>query len=109
MIFGVNEGYYKGLELVGVGFKATLIKKNILELNIGYSHNIMFIIPDCLNISLTIEKGKNTIINLYSIYKDILGNIAYKIRSLRKPDVYKGKGIKYLNEKLYKKIGKSNK
>lgn len=106
MIVGVKNGFVKKLELVGIGYRATN-NGNILELNLGYSHNIIIKTPNEINIETKNEKGKNTIIILKSFDKQLLGIIASKIRSLRKPEPYKGKGIRYLNEILRRKTGKS--
>ncbi|WOX79282.1 50S ribosomal protein L6 [Candidatus Shikimatogenerans bostrichidophilus] len=106
MIKGVNEGYNKKLELVGVGYKA-IGKGQILNLNVGYSHKI--VIKFCKEINITTEnvKGENIIINIFCINKQLLGIVASKIRSLKKPEPYKGKGIRYINEKIIIKKGKS--
>ena len=106
MVHGVTEGYTKKLELVGVGYKASN-QGNLLDLSLGYSHNIIFEIPKELKISTAQEKGKNPIITLESIDKQLLGQVAAKIRSLRKPEPYKGKGVKFEGEVLRRKAGKS--
>ena len=106
MVQGVTEGYVKKLELVGVGYKATN-QGNLLDLSLGYSHNIVFEIPKELKVATAQEKGKNPIITLESIDKQLLGQVAAKIRSLRKPDPYKGKGVKFEGEVLRRKAGKS--
>ena len=106
MIKGVTEGYQKKLELVGVGFKASN-QGNVLDLSIGFSHNIIFEIPKEVKIVTAQEKGKNPNITLDGIDKQLLGQIAAKIRSLRKPEPYKGKGIRYENEVVRKKAGKA--
>ena len=106
MVQGVTEGYVKKLELVGVGYKASN-QGNLLDLSLGYSHNIIFEIPKELKISTAQEKGKNPIITLESIDKQLLGQVAAKIRSLRKPEPYKGKGVKFEGEVLRRKAGKS--
>ncbi|BDT61493.1 MAG: hypothetical protein RDO_0210 [Flavobacteriales endosymbiont of Rhyzopertha dominica] len=108
MINGVKKGYNKQLELVGVGYKANVSENgHILQLNIGYSHQI--IIELCKEVFVKLEniKGENIIINLFCINKQLLGIVASKIRSLKKPDPYKGKGIRYKNEKIILKKGKS--
>jgi large subunit ribosomal protein L6 len=94
------------MELVGVGYKASN-QGNILDLSLGYSHNILFEIPKELNINTVQEKGKNPIISLESIDKQLLGQVCAKIRSLRKPEPYKGKGVKFVGEVLRRKAGKS--
>jgi large subunit ribosomal protein L6 len=106
MVHGVTEGYTKKLELVGVGFKASN-QGNLLDLSLGYSHNIVFEIPKELKVGTAQEKGKNPIITLQSIDKQLLGQVAAKIRSLRKPEPYKGKGVKFEGEVLRRKAGKS--
>ncbi len=106
MVHGVTEGYTKKLELVGVGYKASN-QGNLLDLSLGYSHNIIFEVPKELKISTAQEKGKNPIITLESIDKQLLGQVAAKIRSLRKPEPYKGKGVKFEGEVLRRKAGKS--
>lgn len=106
MVQGVTEGYVKKLELVGVGFKASN-QGNLLDLSLGYSHNIVFEIPKELKVGTAQEKGKNPIITLESIDKQLLGQVAAKIRSLRKPEPYKGKGVKFEGEVLRRKAGKS--
>ena len=106
MVKGVTEGYAKKLELVGVGFKASN-QGNLLDLSLGYSHNIVFEIPKELKVSTAQEKGQNPIITLESIDKQLLGQVAAKIRSLRKPEPYKGKGVKFAGEVLRRKAGKA--
>jgi len=106
MVHGVTEGYTKKLELVGVGYKASN-QGNLLDLSLGYSHNIVFEIPKELKVSTGQEKGKNPIITLESTDKQLLGQVAAKIRSLRKPEPYKGKGVKFEGEVLRRKAGKS--
>ena len=106
MVKGVTEGFKKEMELVGVGYKAAN-QGNILDLSLGYSHNILFEIPKELKIATAQEKGKNPIITLESIDKQLLGQVCAKIRSLRKPEPYKGKGVKFVGEVLRRKAGKS--
>jgi len=106
MVKGVTEGYTKQLELVGVGYKAAN-QGNILDLSLGYSHNILFEIPKELKVTTAQEKGKNPMITLESIDKQLLGQVCAKIRSLRKPEPYKGKGVKFAGEILRRKAGKS--
>jgi len=106
MVKGVTEGYSKKLELVGVGFKATN-QGNLLDLSLGYSHNIVFEIPKELKVTTAQEKGQNPMITLESIDKQLLGQVAAKIRSLRKPEPYKGKGVKFAGEVLRRKAGKA--
>ena len=106
MIKGVSEGFTTVQELVGVGYKATG-NGQILELALGYSHNIMLELPDDIKVETTAVKGKNNTIILKSIDKQLLGQVAAKIRSLRKPEPYKGKGIRFMGEEIKKKAGKS--
>lgn len=106
MVKGVTEGYVKKMELVGVGYKAT-VQGNLLDLALGYSHNIVVEIPKELTVATIQEKGKNPIITLESIDKQLLGQVCAKIRSLRKPEPYKGKGVKFVGEVLRRKAGKS--
>ncbi len=107
LVKGVTEGYKKDLELVGVGFKATN-QGNILDLSLGYSHNIIFEVPKELKVATATEKGKNPTISLEGIDKQLLGQVAAKLRGLRKPEPYKGKGVKYSCEILRRKAGKAS-
>ncbi len=106
MVKGVSDGYKLEQELVGVGYRAAN-KGQYLELTLGYSHNIAFELPKEIKVSTTAEKGKNPTIILESADKQLLGAVAAKIRSLRKPEPYKGKGIKFTNEILRRKAGKA--
>lgn len=106
MVKGVTEGYKKELELVGVGFKAANTG-NLLDLALGYSHNIVIEIPKELKVSTVTEKGQNPKIMLEGIDKQLIGQVAAKLRSLRKPEPYKGKGVKYAGEVLRRKAGKA--
>lgn len=106
MVQGVTEGFKKQLELVGVGYKASH-QGNLLDLALGYSHNIVFEIPKELKVATAQEKGKNPIITLETNDKQLLGAVCAKIRSLRKPEPYKGKGVKFVGEVLRRKAGKS--
>jgi large subunit ribosomal protein L6 len=106
MVKGVNEGYKTEQELVGVGFRAAN-KGQLLELTLGYSHNVALELPAEIKATTTTEKGKNPTIILECANKQLLGAVAAKIRSLRKPEPYKGKGIKFTGEILRKKAGKS--
>jgi large subunit ribosomal protein L6 len=106
MVKGVSEGYKRQLELVGVGFKAANTG-NILDLSLGYSHNIIFEIPSEVRIETITEKGSNPKIVLEASDKQLLGAVAAKIRSLRKPEPYKGKGVRYSDEFIRRKAGKS--
>lgn len=106
MVTGVNTGYSQQLELVGVGFKATA-QGNILELSLGYSHNIFIEVPSELKVQAITEKGSNPTIILEGIDKQLIGHIAAKIKSLRKVEPYKGKGIRVKGEFVRRKAGKS--
>ena len=106
MIIGVSEGFKKELELVGVGYRANNSGQK-LELALGFSHNVVFEIPSEVKVETVSEKGKNPIITLSSIDNQLLGVVAAKIRSLRKPEPYKGKGIKFVGEQLRRKAGKT--
>ena len=106
MVKGVTEGYKKNLELIGVGFKASN-QGNILDLSLGFSHNIIFEIPKELKLTTAQEKGQNPTINLEGIDHQLIGQVAAKIRGLRKPEPYKGKGIRYVGEAVRRKAGKA--
>ena len=106
MVKGVTEGFKKDLELVGVGFKAANTG-NVLDLALGYSHNIIFEIPKELKVTTLTEKGQNPKIFLEGVDKQLIGQVAAKLRSLRKPEPYKGKGVKYIGEQLRRKAGKA--
>lgn len=106
MVKGVTEGFVKKMELVGVGYKAAN-QGNILDLSLGYSHNIIFEIPKELKIATAQEKGKNPEITIEGIDNQLLGAVCAKIRSLRKPEPYKGKGVRFQGEVVRKKAGKA--
>ena len=106
MVTGVSQGFTTVQELVGVGFKADA-KGQLLELSLGYSHHIYLQIPDEVKVETVTERGKNPLIKLSSADKQLLGQVAAKIRSLRKPEPYKGKGIKFQGEEHRRKAGKS--
>lgn len=106
LVKGVTEGYKKNLELVGVGYKASN-QGNLLDLSLGYSHNIIFEVPKELKVATSQEKGQNPMIALEGIDKQLLGQVAAKIRGLRKPEPYKGKGVKYVGEYIRRKAGKA--
>ena len=106
MVTGVSEGFKTQLELVGVGYKATNTDQ-VLELTLGYSHYIYFKLPKEIKVETASERGKNPMITLTSFDKQLLGQVVAKIRSLRPPEPYKGKGIKFVNEVLRRKAGKS--
>ncbi len=106
MVIGVSTGFKKELELVGVGFRAATTGQ-VLELQVGYSHPIYMALPPEIKLSSETVKGKNPTITLESNDRQLLGQMAAKIRSIRKPEPYKGKGIKYTNEVLRRKAGKT--
>lgn len=106
MVTGVSEGYKIVQEIVGVGYKAKA-NGQVLELLIGYSHSIFMVLPEEVKIETVTERGKNPLIILTSHDKQLIGQVAAKIRSLRKPEPYKGKGIRYQGEYIRKKAGKA--
>jgi len=106
MIIGVTDGYAKELELIGVGFRASNTG-NLLEMQLGYSHPIYFAIPEDLVLETITEKGKNPLIKISGIDKQLVGQVAAKIKAYRKPEPYKGKGIRYKGEEIRRKVGKS--
>lgn len=106
LVKGVTDGYEKKLELIGVGFKASN-QGNVLDLSLGYSHNIVFEVPKELKVATQQEKGQNPLVILEGIDKQLLGQVAAKLRSLRKPEPYKGKGVRYVGEVVRKKAGKT--
>jgi large subunit ribosomal protein L6 len=106
MVTGVTTGFQRNLELVGVGYRAT-VTGQLIDMALGYSHNIILELPKEVKASATAEKGQNPKIFLESIDKQLLGQVASKIRSLRKPEPYKGKGVRYSDEIVRRKAGKS--
>lgn len=106
MVTGVANGFSKELELVGVGYRATN-RGQILEMQLGFSHPVVMYIPDEIKVETETVKGKNPIIKLTSIDNQLLGQVAAKIRSFRKPEPYKGKGIKFKGEEIRRKAGKA--
>jgi large subunit ribosomal protein L6 len=106
LVKGVTEGYTRKLELIGVGFKAAS-QGNVIDLSLGYSHNIIFEVPKELKVGTSQEKGQNPIISLEGIDKQLIGQVAAKLRGLRKPEPYKGKGVRYVGEVVRKKAGKA--
>ena len=106
MVVGVSKGYRKDLELVGVGYRAEA-KGQQLEMSLGYSHDIIMEMPQEIKVETKTEKRSNPVITLTSIDKQLIGHVAAKIRSLRPPEPYKGKGIKFVGEQLRRKAGKS--
>jgi len=106
LVKGVTDGYVRKLELIGVGFKAAN-QGNVLDLSLGFSHNIVFEVPKEINVATAQEKGQNPIITLEGIDKQLIGQVAAKLRGLRKPEPYKGKGVRYVGEVVRKKAGKA--
>lgn len=106
MIVGVSEGFKVDLEIVGVGYKASAAN-NVLELSLGYSHSIFFVVPKEIKVSALMEKGKNPMISIEGYDKQMVGQIVAKIKSLRKVEPYKGKGIRTVGENIRRKAGKT--
>tara|TARA_R110002096_G_scaffold201351_3_gene385815 strand:- start:1114 stop:1668 length:555 start_codon:yes stop_codon:yes gene_type:complete len=106
MVVGVTDGYTKKLEIVGVGYRAA-INGDVLELNLGYSHPIFFVAPEGITIEVDTKTSKNAIIVISGIDKELVGQVSAKVRSFRKPEPYKGKGIRYVGEQIRRKAGKS--
>ena len=106
MVTGVSKGYKEQLELIGVGYKASA-QNNVLELSLGYSHSVFLAVPSELKLLASQEKGANPMIFLEGIDKQLLGQVAAKIKSLRKVEPYKGKGIRYVGEYVRRKAGKA--
>ncbi|MAL17052.1 MAG: 50S ribosomal protein L6 [Balneola sp.] len=105
-VVGVSEGYTKKLEIIGVGFRASM-NGDVLELNLGYSHPIFFVPPEGVDMEVDTKSGKNPILVISGVDKEMVGQVSAKIRSFRKPEPYKGKGIRYLGEQVRRKAGKS--
>lgn len=106
MVVGVSAGFTKSLELVGVGYKAS-VQGNTLDLELGYSHKIYFVIPPEIKVQAETPKGKNPLVHLEGIDKQLLGQIAAKLKTLRKVEPYKGKGVRYVGEQIRRKAGKT--
>lgn len=106
MVQGVSNGFTKQLELVGVGYRASNIGQ-VLEMQLGFSHPVVMYVPDEVKVVTETVKGKNPIITLSSIDNQLLGQVAAKIRSFRKPEPYKGKGVRFLGEEIRRKAGKA--
>ncbi|MEA5256503.1 50S ribosomal protein L6 [Arcicella aquatica] len=106
MVIGVSEGYKSQMEIVGVGYKASN-QGNILELSLGYSHAVFVQIPSELKVTTAMEKGQNPKVTLEGIDKELVGQVSAKIRSLRKIEPYKGKGIRFVGEQIRRKAGKT--
>ncbi len=106
LVTGVSEGFKKELEIIGVGYRAS-VNNNTLELSVGYSHPFYFVPPPEVKIDVDTKSSKNPRVIISGIDKDLVGQVAAKIRSIRPPEPYKGKGVRYLNEQVRKKAGKS--
>ena len=106
MVSGVSEGFIKEMELIGVGYRAENAGQ-LLTLTLGYSHPVMFYVPDEVKLDTVMEKGKPPRVKLESHDKQLLGQVAAKIRAFRKPEPYKGKGIRFVGEQLRRKAGKT--
>ncbi|GAA4468697.1 50S ribosomal protein L6 [Nibrella saemangeumensis] len=106
MVVGVSTGYRTDLEIIGVGYKAS-VANNVLELNLGFSHNVFVAVPSEVKVTAVTEKGQNPKVILEGIDKQLIGDVAAKIRSLRKVEPYKGKGIRFVGENVRRKAGKS--
>lgn len=106
LVVGVSDGYRKELEIVGVGYKATATN-NVIEFSLGYSHSIFLAVPAEIKTTTVAEKGQNPKVILEGIDKELIGQVAAKIRSLRKIEPYKGKGIRFVGEQIRRKAGKA--
>ncbi|MEL7835293.1 50S ribosomal protein L6 [Fodinibius sp. Rm-B-1B1-1] len=106
MMVGVSEGYKKELEIIGVGYRASL-SNGVLEMQLGFSHPIYFVAPDGVDLEVDTKSRKNPMVIVSGINKELVGQVAAKIRSLRPPEPYKGKGIRYVDEWVRRKAGKS--
>jgi large subunit ribosomal protein L6 len=106
MVIGVSTGYKSEMEIVGVGYKASN-NGNVLDLSLGFSHNVFFVVPQELKVTTAMEKGKNPMITLEGTDKQLIGLVSAKIRSLRKVEPYKGKGIRFVGEVIRRKAGKT--
>ncbi len=107
MVVGVTKGYEIKLELVGVGYRAELLPNNVLDLVLGYAHHTYLQLPSEVTVEAKSDKRSNPVITLRSIDKQLVGQVAAKIRSFRKPEPYKGKGVKFVGESLRRKAGKA--
>lgn len=105
-VIGVTDGFKKQLEVIGVGYRAE-VKNGVLELALGFSHPIYFLPPEDVTITAVAERGKNPLITIEGIDKQMVGQVAAKIRSLRAPEPYKGKGVRYVGEYVRRKAGKT--
>lgn len=103
---GVTKGYRKQLEVIGVGYRAS-VNNEILELALGFSHPIYFVSPETVSVTVEAQRGKNTVITIEGTDKQVVGQVAAKIRALRPPEPYKGKGVRYVGEYVRRKAGKT--
>jgi large subunit ribosomal protein L6 len=106
-ILGVTDGYRKELEIRGIGYRAEVDSKGVLELALGFSHPIFFMPPEGIEVSVRTERGQNPVIVVDGIDKELVGQVAAKVRGLRPPEPYKGKGVRYLGENVKRKAGKT--
>ncbi|HEV2121755.1 MAG TPA: 50S ribosomal protein L6 [Chloroflexota bacterium] len=106
MVTGVSKGYRRQLEVIGVGYRAA-ITNGVLELALGFSHPIYFVAPEGINLSVEVQRGRNPIITIEGADKQQVGQVAAKIRALRPPEPYKGKGVRYTDEYVRRKAGKT--
>ena len=106
MVTGVSEGFKRELEIIGVGFRAA-VTNGVLELALGFSHPIYFVPPDGIKVDVDTKRGKNPIVLIEGVDKQLVGQVAAKIRSLRPPEPYKGKGVRYVDEFVRRKAGKT--
>ena len=106
MVIGVSKGYELELELHGIGYRASN-RGQLLEMSLGYSHPVMFFLPDDVKVETISEKGKPPVVKLAGIDKQLVGQIAAKIKSFRKPEPYKGKGVRFKGEEIRRKAGKT--
>lgn len=107
MVHGVSTGFSRTLQLIGVGYKAAKMNDKVLDLDLGFSHKVFFVLPDDISADITAEKGKNISITLKGCDKQMVGLVAAKIRGLRKVEPYKGKGFRYSDEVVKLKVGKT--
>ena len=107
MVTGVTDGYKRELEIIGVGFRAQILQGGIVELALGYSHPIYFLPPEGISISVEQARGQNAIMTVEGVDKQLVGQVAAKLRGLRPPEPYKGKGVRYRDEHVRRKAGKT--
>lgn len=107
MIIGVTEKFTKKLEIIGVGYKAAMLNPRVIEFDLGYSHKIVFCLPDGIHCEIITEKGKSIIVSISGINKYLVGQVAANIRFLRPVEPYKGKGVRYYGESVKIKVGKA--